>query len=129
MVHEVTIPVNEVVTTSLRRHESMRVKSAEKLRDGEAEDLNPFHIAEQQFDRARHYRPGINKGLIDFLKKRCKAVSLQFPIEMYDGSVRIFTGHRVLHSRVRGQGKGGIRYHPDVTADEVRALASWMTWK
>jgi glutamate dehydrogenase (NAD(P)+) len=51
------------------------------------------------------------------------------PVEMEDGSVRVFTGHRVLHSRVRGPGKGGIRYHPDVTADEVRALATWMTWK
>jgi glutamate dehydrogenase (NAD(P)+) len=48
---------------------------------------------------------------------------------MADGSVRMFTGHRVLHSQVRGPGKGGIRYHPDVTEDEVRALASWMTWK
>ena len=46
---------------------------------------------------------------------------------MDDGSVRTFTGHRVLHSRVRGPGKRGVRYHPDVTADEVRALASWMT--
>jgi glutamate dehydrogenase (NAD(P)+) len=48
---------------------------------------------------------------------------------MDDGSVRVFVGHRMLHSRIRGPGKGGIRYHPDVTADEVRALASWMTWK
>jgi glutamate dehydrogenase (NAD(P)+) len=48
---------------------------------------------------------------------------------MDDGSVRMFTGYRVLHNRIRGPGKGGIRYHPDVTADEVRALASWMTWK
>src|SRR5262249_25661728 len=53
----------------------------------------------------------------------------EFPIEMADGGVRTFTGYRVLHSNVRGPGKGGIRYHPDVTVDEVRALASWMTWK
>src|SRR5262249_13031312 len=58
-----------------------------------------------------------------------KAVSLEFPIEMDDGSVQVFSGYRVLHSRVRGPGKGGIRYHPDVTLDEVQALAAWMTWK
>jgi glutamate dehydrogenase (NAD(P)+) len=95
----------------------------------ETEDLNPFHIAATQFDRAVVYLPRMQSGLIDFLKRPAKTVTLEFPIEMDDGSVRVFTGHRVLHSRVRGPGKGGIRYHSDVTADEVRALASWMTWK
>jgi glutamate dehydrogenase (NAD(P)+) len=94
-----------------------------------SEDLNPFHIAAQQFDRAVRYLPGLKQGLIEFLKRPAKTLTLEFPIEMDDGSVRTFTGHRVLHSRVRGPGKGGIRYHPDVTVDEVRALASWMTWK
>ncbi len=93
------------------------------------EDLNPFHIASQQFDRAAQYLPGLKRGLIDFLKRPGKSLTLEFPIEMDDGSVRIFTGHRVLHNHVRGPGKGGIRYHPDVNLDEVRALASWMTWK
>src|SRR5262249_1410638 len=58
-----------------------------------------------------------------------RTVSLEFPVEMSDGRVRTFVGYRVLHNHVRGPGKGGIRYHPDVTVDEVRALASWMTWK
>src|SRR5262245_60149744 len=93
------------------------------------EDLNPFHIAAQQFDRAARYLPGLKSGLVEFLKKPARTVTLHFPIEMEDGSVRIFTGYRVLHSRVRGPGKGGIRYHPDVNFDEVQALASWMTWK
>jgi glutamate dehydrogenase (NAD(P)+) len=93
------------------------------------EDLNPFHIAAQQFDRAVAYLPTLKRGLIDFLKRPAQTVTLEFPIEMDDGSVRLFVGHRVLHSRVRGPGKGGVRYHPDVTVDEVRALASWMTWK
>jgi glutamate dehydrogenase (NAD(P)+) len=95
----------------------------------DVEDLNPFHIAAHQFDQAVSYLPALKKGLIDFLKRPAKMVTLQFPIEMDDGSVRTFTGYRVLHSRVRGPGKGGIRYHPDVSADEVCALASWMTWK
>ncbi len=93
------------------------------------EDLNPFHIAAQQFDRAATYMPWLKRGLIDFLKRPARTVMLEFPIETSDGSVRMFTGYRVLHSAVRGPGKGGVRYHPDVTADEVRALASWMTWK
>jgi glutamate dehydrogenase (NAD(P)+) len=104
-----------------------------KLRGGgrktTAEDLNPFHIAAEQFDRAVSYLPNLKRGMIDFLVRPARTVTLEFPIEMDDGSVRTFTGHRVLHSRVRGPGKGGVRYHPAVTVDEVRALASWMTWK
>ncbi|HXG09540.1 MAG TPA: Glu/Leu/Phe/Val dehydrogenase [Gemmataceae bacterium] len=95
----------------------------------EPEDLNPYHIAAQQLDRALAYMPQLKRGLIEFLKRPARTVTLEFPVEMSDGSVRTFTGHRVLHSRVRGPGKGGIRYHPDVTVDEVRALAAWMTWK
>jgi glutamate dehydrogenase (NAD(P)+) len=95
----------------------------------EPEDLNPFHIATQQFDRAVAYMPQLKRGLLDFLKRPSRTVIVEFPIELDDGTVRNFTGYRVLHSRVRGPGKGGIRFHPDVTLDEVRALASWMTWK
>src|SRR5437867_10638093 len=93
------------------------------------EDLNPFHIAAQQFDRASAYIPTLKRGLIDFLKRPDRTVIVEFPVEIADGSVRLFTGIRVLHNSVRGPGKGGIRYHPDVSVDEVRALASWMTWK
>jgi glutamate dehydrogenase (NAD(P)+) len=95
----------------------------------EPEDLNPFHIASQQFDRAVMYMPQLKRGLIEFLKRPNRTVTLEFPVEMNDGSVRTFVGYRVLHSHVRGPGKGGVRYHQDVTVDEVRALASWMTWK
>lgn len=93
------------------------------------EDLNPFHIAKQQFDRAVPFLPRLKRGLIDFLKSPVRTVSVCFPIELDDGSVRTFSGHRVLHSQIRGPGKGGIRFHPSVTVDEVRALAAWMTWK
>ncbi len=94
-----------------------------------SEDLNPFHIAQQQFDNAIRYIPDLKAGLVEFLKKPDRVITIEFPIETHDGTVRNFVGHRVLHSRVRGPGKGGIRYHPDVTRDEIRALASWMTWK
>ena len=93
------------------------------------EDLNPFHIAQQQFDQAARYLPTIRSGLLEFLRRPGRAITLEFPIETADGEVQNFVGYRVLHNNVRGPGKGGIRYHPDVTLDEVRALASWMTWK
>jgi glutamate dehydrogenase (NAD(P)+) len=94
-----------------------------------AEDLNPFRIAQRQFDQAAPHVSLLRNGLRDFLKAPSRVITLHFPVLMDDGSVRTFTGYRALHSRVRGPGKGGIRYHPDVTEDEVRALASWMTWK
>src|SRR5207302_1823416 len=93
------------------------------------EDLNPYHMAGQQFDRATAHMPELKRGLIEYLKRPGRTVIVEFPVELEDGSVRTFTGYRVLHNRVRGPGKGGIRYHPAVTLDEVRALASWMTWK
>jgi glutamate dehydrogenase (NAD(P)+) len=93
------------------------------------EDLNPFHIAAQQFDRAAAHLPKLAPGFVDWLKHPDRTVIVEFPIEMSDGTIRNFVGYRVLHSMVRGPGKGGVRYHPDVNADEVRALASWMTWK
>jgi glutamate dehydrogenase (NAD(P)+) len=91
--------------------------------------LNSYQIARQQVDRAAAYLPDLKAGQTEFLKRPARTTILEFPVAMDDGSVRIFMGYRVLHSRVRGPGKGGIRYHPDVTADEVRALAIWMTWK
>jgi glutamate dehydrogenase (NAD(P)+) len=93
------------------------------------EDLNPYHISGQQFDRAISYMPHLKHGLIEYMKRPHRTVIVEFPIEMDDGGVRTFTGYRVLHNQVRGPGKGGIRYHPDVTLDEVRALSAWMTWK
>jgi len=93
------------------------------------ENLNPFQMAAEQFERAAAYLPNLKQGLIEMLRRPARTITLQLPVEMDDGSVQVFTGHRVLHSRIRGPGKGGIRYHPDVTVDEVRALAAWMTWK
>ncbi len=93
------------------------------------EDLNPFHIAQEQFGHAIRYLPEYQKGLVDYLVRPERVIISEFPIETSNGTVRNFTGYRVLHNRARGPGKGGIRYHPDVTLDEVRALAAWMTWK
>jgi glutamate dehydrogenase (NAD(P)+) len=100
-----------------------------KAKTNGAEDLNPFHIAQQQFDYAARYIPELKVGLVEFLKRPNRIITVEFPIETAEGEVRNFVGYRCVHSTVRGPGKGGIRYHPDVTDDEVRALASWMTWK
>jgi glutamate dehydrogenase (NAD(P)+) len=94
-----------------------------------AEDLNPFHIAQLQFDNAARYIPELEPGLADFLKLPSRMIEVEFPIETAEGEVRNYIGYRCVHNRARGPSKGGIRYHPGVTADEVRALASWMTWK
>jgi glutamate dehydrogenase (NAD(P)+) len=93
------------------------------------ESLNPLHVAQQQIDHALRYMPDFRAGLVDFLKCPRRVIRLEFPIEADDGRIQCFTGFRVLHSRLRGPGKGGIRFHPDVSEDEVQALASWMTWK
>jgi len=89
---------------------------------------NPYKMALAQYDRAVKYIP-LKRGIEEFLRFPQRELTVNFPVRMDDGSVRIFTGHRVHHSPARGPTKGGIRYHPDVTLDEIRALAMWMTWK
>jgi glutamate dehydrogenase (NAD(P)+) len=89
---------------------------------------NPFDMALAQYDRAVKYL-SLSHGIEESLRKPARELSVNFPVKMDDRSVRIFAGYRVQHSTARGPSKGGIRYHPDVTLDEVRALAMWMTWK
>ena len=95
----------------------------------DSEELNPFVIAQRQCDNAARYLPELEPGLFEFLKRPDKLTIVEFPIATSSGEVLNFVGYRCVHSRSRGPGKGGIRFHPDVTPDEVRALASWMTWK
>ena len=97
--------------------------------DNQLEELEPLEIARQQFNRARSHLAGFKRGLIEFFEVPKRSIAVCFPVEMEDGSVRTFHGYRVLHNRVMGPGKGGIRYHPEVTAEEVAALAALMTWK
>lgn len=92
------------------------------------EDLNPLNIASQQFEIAADYLK-LDAGLREVLRRPRRSISLTLPIKMDDGSIRVFDAYRVQHSNVRGPCKGGIRYHPNVTCDEVSALAAWMTWK
>jgi glutamate dehydrogenase (NAD(P)+) len=92
------------------------------------ENLNPFTIAQSQFHRAAD-RLKLDDGLRAILSTPKRELTVSVPVKMDDGKYRVFRGHRVQHNLARGPAKGGIRYHPDVTLDEVRALASWMTWK
>ncbi len=94
-----------------------------------AESLDLFVNATQQFERALTWVDGIKEGIIDFLINPKRTIHVRFPVYMDDDSIKTFHGFRVLHNEVRGPGKGGIRYHPDVTEAEVAALAAFMTWK
>ncbi|HVA91156.1 MAG TPA: Glu/Leu/Phe/Val dehydrogenase dimerization domain-containing protein, partial [Chloroflexota bacterium] len=89
---------------------------------------NPFQVAQQQFNQAAdllHLDPGYRAMLGDCGRE----LTVRFPVTLDDGSIRVFTGYRVQHDISRGPAKGGIRFHEDVTLDEVKALAMWMTWK
>ena len=91
-------------------------------------DENPFEAMHARFDLAAT-KLGLDPGLYQILKQPDRELTVAIPTYMDDGTLQVFTGHRVQHSLARGPAKGGIRYHPDVTLDEVRALAMWMTWK
>ncbi len=89
---------------------------------------NPYQNALLQLDKALSFLD-VDKGAAEVLRRPQRELTVRFPVEMDDNSTRMFTGYRVHHSLVRGPTKGGIRYHPQVDIDEVRALAMWMTWK
>lgn len=89
---------------------------------------NPFELAREQLRRVATTFD-IDANLVEVLGQCKKAVEVSVPVSMDDGSTSVFKGYRITHNVARGPSKGGIRYHPDVTADEVKALAMWMTWK
>src|SRR3982074_322952 len=92
------------------------------------EDLNPFRIAQIQFDMAAEFLK-LDPGLRQILRTPKRVLEVSLPTKMDNGQVKVFTGYRVQHNVSRGPGKGGIRFHPNVTLDEVKALAAWITWQ
>jgi glutamate dehydrogenase/leucine dehydrogenase len=92
------------------------------------EDLNPYRIAQIQFDMAAEFLK-LDPGLRQILRTPKRVLEVSIPTKMDNGQIKVFTGFRVQHNIARGPAKGGIRYHPNVTLDEVKALATWMTWK
>jgi glutamate dehydrogenase (NAD(P)+) len=98
------------------------------VHDTAEDEFNPLLAAEARFDQAAA-QLNIDEGMQKVLRSPAREVIVHIPIQLDDGRLEVFTGYRVQHSIARGPAKGGIRYAPDVTLDEVRALASWMTWK
>jgi len=99
-----------------------------QAKEREADRINPYAVALQQYDRAVAYL-ALPAGFKEFLRYPKRELTVNFPVRMDSGDIRGFTGHRVHHNMVLGPSKGGIRYAPDVHLDEVRALAMWMSWK
>src|ERR1700752_1769439 len=91
-------------------------------------EINPWLSASARFDEAAAAL-NLDEGLQKVLRTAGTELTVHIPVQLDDGRLEVFTGYRVQHSIARGPAKGGIRYAPDVTLDEVRALASWMTWK
>ncbi len=98
------------------------------IKEAFREELNPFEIAKQQFTRAADYLD-LDVSVRNVLQSPKRQLIVSIPVKMDGGDVQVFEGYRVQHNIARGPAKGGIRYHPNVTLDEVKALASWMTWK
>jgi len=98
------------------------------MMSGETRSRSPYEMALQQYDAVAE-RLDIDPGIRELLRHPETALEVAFPVRMDDGSIKVMKGYRVIHSTARGPGKGGIRYHPAVTLDEVKALAMWMTWK
>src|SRR3954462_7972675 len=88
---------------------------------------NPYDIAKEQLRRVAELF-GVDPNLVNVLQECKKAVVVSVPVTMDDGSIQALEGYRVTHNIARGPSKGGIRYHPDVELDEIKALAMWMTW-
>jgi len=93
-----------------------------------AENLNPWQVALSQLDRVAK-KMNLDPNVLEVLSHPKRELHVSIPIRMDDGKIKTFKGYRVQHNLGRGPAKGGIRYHPDVSIDEVKALAMWMTWK
>src|SRR3954467_2887535 len=105
-----------------------RARGGPAGRPSPAINENPFDDVIEQIDRAAKVL-GLQPGEVELLKHPKRQVIVSLPVAMDDGTVQVFTGYRVLHDNTRGPGKGGLRYHPEVDLDEVKALAAWMSWK
>jgi len=92
------------------------------------ESLNPYEIVQQQIENAAA-RLNLSRDIVEILKRPQRVLTVNFPVKMDDGSVRVFEGYRSQHSDAIGPTKGGIRFHPGVTLDEVKALSMWMSFK
>jgi glutamate dehydrogenase (NAD(P)+) len=109
-------------------HRRLDRAADEEAKTMASERDNPFHIAQEQFDKAAELLD-LPQDIREVLRVPQRELTVRFPVRMDDGTTTVYTGYRVQHNLGRGPTKGGIRYHPNVDIDEVRALAMWMTWK
>jgi glutamate dehydrogenase (NAD(P)+) len=116
------------MTTEAPPRPSLPPSPTLKAVEGMDDEFNPRLSAEARFDEAAG-RLGLDDGMRKVLRSPARELIVHIPVQLDDGRLEVFTGYRVQHSIARGPAKGGIRYAPDVTLDEVRALAAWMTWK
>src|SRR5690349_14737103 len=113
----------------MRRHrEVATLTPASSVSISQENEKNPWLAAAARFDEAA-LRLRLDDGMRKVLGTSAREITVHIPVQLDDGRLEVFTGYRVQHSIARGPAKGGIRFAPDVTLDEVRALASWMTWK
>ena len=91
-------------------------------------EVNPYKMAMKQIDVVAPYLD-VDEGILEKLRYPRRELTVHCPVKMDDGSLKVFKGYRVTHNDTRGPAKGGLRYHPGVDLDEVKALAMWMTWK
>jgi glutamate dehydrogenase (NAD(P)+) len=89
---------------------------------------NPFESMMERFEEAARIL-GLDDGAYQYLKVPVKQIITSIPVMMDDGKLKVFEGYRVIHNDILGPSKGGIRFAPDVSLDEIKALAAWMTWK
>jgi glutamate dehydrogenase (NAD(P)+) len=94
----------------------------------DVKSFNPYTMAVQQFELAAD-KIGLSEDIREILRKPKRELIVNFPVLLDDGYIKTFTGYRVQHNVTRGPAKGGVRFSPAVTLDEVKALAMWMTWK
>src|SRR2546429_6202388 len=103
-------------------------KGNEAEMHNEVNVLNPYHMAIQQFELAAE-KLKLSEDMREILRQANRELTVNFPLRLDNGRIKTFTGYRVQHKVNRGPAKVGIRYSPEVTLDEVKALAMWMTWK
>lgn len=93
------------------------------------EEINQYQYIKDRLKCATDHIESLQPGLVDFLAAPKRSIVVNFPVEMDDGTVRMFQGFRVIHNRVNGPSKGGLRYHPELSCEEIAAIAALMTWK
>ena len=117
-----------VPKTELRRARGLETMATSHMTMTLEQEKNPWEAQAARFDYAAK-KLNLDQGIWKILRYPTREIIVHIPVAMDDGTIEVFTGYRVQHSQARGPAKGGIRYSPDVSLDEVRALASWMTWK